>query len=162
MPSAHGEFVAQDQDLDVQVEQALGAAFDDIDLVLIEEGRYKQGVHTYRRAQRLRGANAVFEEFELRTREALESEQLTFVSRDAAVSPVLRVVPLVRIGPSTSSTRNACYFFESRRDGAFSYVSYHFEDEPRIEVQDTDLEQLAQQVDSPTSAPVSGASNAAD
>ncbi|WP_138757674.1 hypothetical protein [Modestobacter altitudinis] len=128
-----------------EVEQALGTAFEDVDLVLAAEGRFKHGLHTYSRAQRLRGANASFEEFEVRTRQPMESEQLSFVAREAPISSVLKLVPLVRIGATTSKTKNAVYFFESRQAGAVSYVSYHFEDEPRIQVQDADLENLAQQ-----------------
>ncbi|MGY1681985.1 hypothetical protein [Geodermatophilus sp. SYSU D01176] len=151
---AHGGIVSADQlaswlgSLEVQLgrlEQAVGDAFEDVDLALAEEGRYKNGVHTYAQAQRLRGPSAIFEQFELQTREPLESGQLTFVSRDAVISPTLALVPLVRIGPSASRTRHACYFFESRRDGSVSYVSYHFEDEPRIQVRDDDLEHLAQE-----------------
>lgn len=81
----------------------------------------------------------------MRTRQPLESEQLSFVAREAPISSVLKLVPLVRIGATTSKTKNAVYFFESRQSGAVSYVSYHFEDEPRIQVQDSDLEELAQQ-----------------
>ncbi|WP_457025477.1 hypothetical protein [Geodermatophilus sp. SYSU D01119] len=154
---AHGGVVSADQisrwlsgleALLSDVEQALGTAFEDVDLALASEGRYRHGIHTYSHAQRLRGPNSIFEQFEVQTREPLESEHLTFVARDSAVSPVLRLVPLVRVGPTPSSANNACYFFESRKDGSISYVSYHYEGEPRVELQDEDLEQLVQQINS--------------
>jgi hypothetical protein len=151
---AHGGIVSTDQvaswlgsleTLLGETEQALGASVDEIDLVLVDENRYHYGIYTYRKAQRLRGPNSIFDQFQLSTREPLDSQQLTLVSRDADVSPVLKLVPLVRVGPSNSTSRNACYFFESRHDDVISYVSYHFEDQPHIEIQDTELEQFARQ-----------------
>ncbi|MBN1091826.1 hypothetical protein JKP75_04130 [Blastococcus sp. TML/M2B] len=135
------------------VEQALGTAFEDVDLALAAEGRYRHGLYTYHQAERLRGPSAIFQQFEVQTRQPLESDHLTFVSRDAAVSPVLHLVPLVRVGPTPRSANNACYFFESRQGGAISYVSYHFEGEPRVELHDDDLEDLARQVAGQPDAP---------
>jgi len=58
------------------------------------------------------------------------------VSRDAAISSVLMLVSLVRVGGTTRATRNACYFFNSRVDGGrYAYVSYHFEDKPRLKIE---------------------------
>jgi len=77
------------------------------------------------------------------TRVPLESEHLAFVSRDLPTSQVLEIVSLVRLGLPDSSGRNACYFLESRlKDGYFSYVSYHFADNSRIQVKDHELEAL--------------------
>ena len=74
----------------------------------------------------------------------LESGHLVFVGRDAAISSVLMLVPLVRVGGTTRATRNACYFFNSRvDDGRFAYVSYHFEDKPRLKIEEPELRQLA-------------------
>lgn len=130
-----------------QVERALGDAFDDVDLVLAGAARYRNGIHTHSQAQRLRGASSIFDQFELKTRQTLDSEQLTFVSRDTAVSTCLPLVPLVRVGPSTSRTNTACYFFESRRGDAVSYISYHFEDEPYLEVHDGGIDQLVRELE---------------
>ena len=128
-----------------KVEQALGSGFDDIDLARVDQGRFvAPGLHVYPRAQRLRGPSDVFQEFELQTRVPLESGHLVFVGRDNPISSVLILVPLVRLGAPPPSSRNACYFFSSRlEDGKFAYVSYHFEDQPKIEVEDTELQKLA-------------------
>lgn len=48
---------------------------------------------------------------------------------------VLQLLPLVHIGPSPQSARNACYFFNRlERDGA-RFVSYHFADNPELSEQ---------------------------
>jgi hypothetical protein len=104
----------------------------------------------YPRAQRLRGPSAVFEEFELRTREPLESRHLVLVGRDVAISPVLMLLPLVRVGGTTRATRNACYFFSSRLpDGRFAYVSYHFDDKRELKVEEPELRQLERDLNAP-------------
>jgi hypothetical protein len=153
---AHGGIMSRDQvagwlggleALLSDAEHALASGFEDIDLARADEGRFRSGLYVYDRAQRLRGPSDVFEEFEVQTRVPLESEHLAFVSRERAITPVLKIVPLVRVGPAASSSRNACYFFDSHLSGdEFSYVSYHFEDQPRINVEDPDLEELARQL----------------
>ena len=150
---AHGGLINPDEEegwigsLEVllsDAEQALASGFDDIDLARADQGRFASGLHVYPRAQRLRGPSNVFEEFELRTRVPLESGHLVLVGRDVAISSVLMLVPLVRVGGTTRATRNACYFFSSRLDdGRFAYVSYHFEDKPRLKMEEPELRQLA-------------------
>ena len=47
-------------------------------------------------------------------------------------SGVLKLLPLVKVGPSPQSARNACYFFSRlEKDGA-RFVSYHFIDRPEF------------------------------
>jgi hypothetical protein len=131
-------------------EQALASGFDDVDLARADQGRFTSGLHVYPRAERLRGPSNVFEEFELRTRVPLESGRLVLVSRDTAISSVLMLVPLVRVGGTTRATRNAWYFFNSRvDDGRYAYVSYHFEDKPRLKIEEPELRQLELDLSAP-------------
>lgn len=124
-------------------EQAVGSGFENIDLARADQGRLIRGLRVYPRAQRLRGPSGVFEEFELRTRGELESGHLVFVGKDVDISSVLMLVPLVRIGGTKEISRNVCYFFNGRiSHNKFKYVSYHFEDEEEIEVEEPELEQL--------------------
>ena len=45
---------------------------------------------------------------------------------------VLTLLPLIRVGPSPQSARNACYFFSRmERDGA-RFISYHHTDRPEL------------------------------
>ncbi len=126
------------------VEQAIASGFDDIDLVRADQGRLVSGIYTYPRAQRLRGPHSVFGEFELKTRTPLESGHPVFAARDADISPILVLVPMVLVGGGTQENRNACYFFnETLADGRFKYVSYHFEDDPEIKIHQAELRQLA-------------------
>jgi hypothetical protein len=133
-----------------ETEQALGSAFENVDLVRVDAARFRNGVFEYPRAERLRGYSSVFEEFELRTRVPLESDHLAFVGRDAGISDVLPLLPLVRLGATTSTSRNASYFFHSTvSPGVFAYVSYHFEDQPRIEMRDEELQQMTHELTAP-------------
>jgi hypothetical protein len=96
-------------------------------------------------AQRLRGESGFFDEFEVRTRTPLESGHLAFVGRDAAVSTVLQLVPMVIVtGDQRPESRNDCYFFNKRlEDGRIKYVSYHLGNEAEIKVHQLELQQLA-------------------
>jgi hypothetical protein len=42
----------------------------------------------------------------------------------------LQLLPLVQVGPSPSSAKNACYFFSRVEKDGLRYVSYHFIDQP--------------------------------
>ena len=143
----HSRWLTSLESLLGEAEQALSAGFDDIDLARAESGSFRKGLHVYERAQRLRGPNDIFDEFEIRTRTPLESEHLAFVSRTVPITPVLHLAPLVRLGPSPTSSHNACYFFNSQEsNGEWSFVSYHFEEEPRIRLKDQDVMALANEL----------------
>ena len=58
----------------------------------------------------------------------LDVESLYLSRKDCGKA--LKLLPLLKIGPSLHSARNACYFF-NRLDGIGArFVSYHFTDEP--------------------------------
>lgn len=60
----------------------------------------------------------------------LDEESLYLSRRDSRQA--LKLLPLVRVGPSPQSAKNACYFFNRlERDGA-RFVSYHFSDKPEL------------------------------
>ena len=58
----------------------------------------------------------------------LDTEKLYIVQKDAQVA--LELLPLIQFGPSPSSARNACYFFNRVEKDELHYVSYHFIDQP--------------------------------
>jgi hypothetical protein len=44
----------------------------------------------------------------------------------------LKLLPLVRVGSSPQSAKNACYFFSRLESGGARFVSYHFADKPEL------------------------------
>jgi hypothetical protein len=61
----------------------------------------------------------------------LEVECLYICS--AQSSNALRLLPLIQIGPSPQSVRNACYFFNRlERGGEARFISYHYLDKPEL------------------------------
>jgi hypothetical protein len=60
----------------------------------------------------------------------LDVESLYLSKNDSGRA--LKLLPLVQVGPSPQSAKNACYFFSRlERDGA-RFVSYHFTDKPEL------------------------------
>lgn len=60
----------------------------------------------------------------------LDVERLYLSKKDSGQA--LKLLPLVQVGPSPQSAKNACYFFNRlERDGA-RFVSYHFTDKPEL------------------------------
>jgi hypothetical protein len=44
----------------------------------------------------------------------------------------LKLLPLIQVGPSPQSAKNACYFFSRLEQGGARFVSYHFTDKPEL------------------------------
>ena len=66
----------------------------------------------------------------------LDVERLYLASRDSGRA--LLLLPLIQVGPSPASAKNACYFFNRvEKDGA-RFISYHFVDQPEIKDQSVD------------------------
>jgi hypothetical protein len=61
----------------------------------------------------------------------LEIESLYLCS--AQSSKALKLLPLIQIGPSPQSVKNACYFFSRlERGGEARFISYHYQDKPEL------------------------------
>jgi hypothetical protein len=60
----------------------------------------------------------------------LDVERLYLSKKDSGKA--LKLLPLIQVGPSPQSAKNACYFFSRlERDGA-RFISYHHTDKPEL------------------------------
>jgi hypothetical protein len=84
----------------------------------------------------LMGSNSDFLKESRELSMCLDVERLYLTNKGS--ERALKLLPLVRVGPSPQSAKNACYFFSRlERDGA-RFVSYHFTDKPELSGQFTD------------------------
>lgn len=60
----------------------------------------------------------------------LDVERLYLSSKDS--NEALKLLPLIRVGPSPRSANNACYFFNRIEHEGMRFVSYHYIDEPEF------------------------------
>lgn len=58
----------------------------------------------------------------------LDVDRLYLISKDG--NHALRLLPLVLVGPSKLSAKNACHFFSRIENKELRFISYHFIDEP--------------------------------
>jgi hypothetical protein len=135
----HGGIVGQ-EDAKLRNERLLGEVqklrenFADVwgstQLIHAEHTRPRRGVFENEVAL-LMGSN---NEFLKETREMgtwLDIESLYLCSK--ASSHALKLLPLVQVGPSPQSAKNACYFFNRlESDGRPRFISYHFIDQPEV------------------------------
>lgn len=100
--------------------------------VLLQPGscRYSNGVY-HQGAKRLMGSRTSFEEIQIETTQALDSESLSLFDTTSQTS--LRLQPFVKVMPSPTQRANACFFFNRRDMDVCRFVSYHFEPESSIE-----------------------------
>jgi hypothetical protein len=67
----------------------------------------------------------------------LDVERLYLSKKDSGRA--LKLIPLIQVGPSPQSAKNACYFFSRlERGGGARFVSYHFTDKPELSGQFAD------------------------
>ena len=66
----------------------------------------------------------------------LDVERLYLSKKDSGRA--LKLLPLVQVGPSPQSAKNACYFFSRLEKGGARFVSYHFMDKPELSGQFND------------------------
>ncbi len=60
----------------------------------------------------------------------LDVECLYLSRKDARGS--LRLLPLIQVGPSPQSAKNACYFFNRLERDGVRFISYHYTDRPEL------------------------------
>ena len=60
----------------------------------------------------------------------LDVESLYIIRRDGGNA--LKLIPLVQVGPSPQSAKNACYFFNRIEHRGARFISYHFLDNPEL------------------------------
>ena len=68
---------------------------------------------------------------------------LLYVARKDSMR-ALQLLPLMRIGPSPKSAKNACYFYSRVDQDDYRFVSYHFIDEPKLKVPSSKLMSLSE------------------
>jgi hypothetical protein len=61
----------------------------------------------------------------------LDVESLYLLSRNGS-NKALKLLPLIQVGPSPQSAKNACYFFNRLEKNGVRFVSYHFIDKPEL------------------------------
>jgi hypothetical protein len=118
-----------------RVRELLADSFDGSLLVRTRSARYTAGVFS-NTVHLLVGSNPLFKESVVETTVPLDTARLYFIEKDN--TGALEMLPFVRIGPSPSADKNACYFYNRMVPEGVRYVSYHFEDQPEIiETDDT-------------------------
>ena len=134
--TGHGGVVSQTE-AQLRNEQLLGEAHElrnlmaddwaDIQLIYAIHCRPRRGVFENEIAV-LSGSNSEFLK-ETRSMGAwLDIERLYLTRKDAMRG--LELLPLVQVGPSPASAKNACYFFNRVEKDGLRFVSYHFADTP--------------------------------
>jgi hypothetical protein len=72
----------------------------------------------------LMGSNGEFLKEKRPMSEYLDVDRLYLASKDS--SRALKLLPLIEIGPSPQSAKNACYFFNRVESEGIRYIAYHF------------------------------------
>lgn len=137
--SGHGGVVGQEE-AELRNEQLLGEvqklreAFADTwgktQLIHAMHCRPRRGVFE-NEVSVLMGSNSEFLKETRQMGTYLDVERLYLCNKESAQA--LKLLPLIQVGPSPQSAKNACYFFSRlERDGGARFISYHFIDKPEL------------------------------
>lgn len=111
-----------------------------VHLIRAGEGGYRNGINQYRKAERLSGFSETFAQEPLDSILQLESEALYLVDRtDTPVRTALKLAPFVQLLAAPSSEKRVAYFYNRIENGRAEFVSHHFEDASRIELDADDV-----------------------
>lgn len=80
----------------------------------------------------LMGSNSEFLKETRRMLTLLDADYL-YLSKKGS-DKVLKLLPLIQVGPSPLSAKNACYFYSRADKDGLRFVSYHFVDQPERKV----------------------------
>lgn len=146
--SGHGGVVGQEEAhlgneqllAEVQnLRETMADVWSEVQLINALHCRPRQGVF-YNEVAILMGSNSEFLKETRPMSTWLDVERLYLSKKDSGHA--LKLLPLVQVGASPQSARNACYFFNRlERDGA-RFVSYHFIDQPELKGEFTETQEL--------------------
>lgn len=78
----------------------------------------------------LMGSNSEFLK-ETRSMDTWLDVERLYLSKQSSRGALL-LLPLVRVGPSPESAKNACYFFSRLEQHGARFVSYHYSERPEL------------------------------
>lgn len=112
------------------------STFDEMILLTPINNQYKDGIFT-NKITKLKGSRQIFVEDYVKTGIPLDSEKL-YLGEKRERKP-LELLPFIKMAKSPDKEKIACYFY-SRMEGQIpAWVSYHYEEQPEIEMEDKEL-----------------------
>jgi len=139
--SGHGGVVGQDQaairnelllEQVQKLREVFANAWSEMQLLSALHCRPRRGVFENEVAV-LMGSNSEFLKETRPMATWLDVERLYLSRRDSGGA--LKLLPLVRLGPTPESAKNAFYFFSRLERGEARFVSYHYTDKPELKGQ---------------------------
>lgn len=109
--------------------EALEGLWDKCQIIRGYQGAYRRGVFENEIAI-LKGSNSEFLKETRVLGTPLDIERLYILTEGNGTA--LKLLPLVHIGASPPSSRNACYFFNRLERSGVRFVSYHYVDLPEL------------------------------
>ena len=112
------------------------STFDEIIMFSSLNNQYKEGIFT-NKITKLKGFHPRFVEDYVKTIIPLDSEKL-YLSEKQERKP-LELLPFIKMVKSPDNEKTACYFYSRMEGQTLSWVSYHYEGQPEIEMEDKEL-----------------------
>jgi len=113
-----------------QVRECFGDAWNRYQLVQSRSMKLNtEGLYAIN-GERLMGVPYPFKSIKFQASMPLEDGQLYLLGEEERLA--LKLLPLVKVGPSPETAQNACYFYNREQDDRVKFVSYHFEDKPEL------------------------------
>lgn len=112
------------------------STFEEVILFMPINNQYKDGVFT-NKVTRLKGSRQIFVEDYVKTIIPLDAEKL-YLGEKQERKP-LELLPFIKMAKSPESEKIACYFYSRMEGKTPAWVSYHYESQPEMEMEDKEL-----------------------
>lgn len=122
----------------LELQQTMADLWKQVQLVHAHHCRPRNGVFEHEISV-LMGSNSEFLKEQRNMSAWLDVDRLYVLRRGSMRG--LELLPLIQVGPSPQSAKNACYFFNRLESDGARFVSYHYVDQPELKDQFTNATQ---------------------
>lgn len=122
-----------------QLQELMGDVWDGVDLVFANQCRPKRNT-SINDLSLLTGSNSEFLSESRMLERCLDVDLLHLSWKHS--DRVLTLLPLVQLGASPSSTKNACYFYSKIDSDGARFISYHYRDLPEVRFPGADISEV--------------------
>lgn len=117
----------------VSLRSELGDVFEDYSVITPGSGRFKSGLF-HCKCKLVMGTRTPFKDVLVKTKEGLEVNELYLT--EEGNHEALKLLPFIRLMPSPQTQLDACYFYNRMDTNGVRMISYYFEQDADISIED--------------------------
>lgn len=128
----------------IKVRDIIGDVFEDYTFIKPGDGRFEESLYKCRCFQ-IMGTRSTFKERLVKVNMGLDVKELYLIEDENFEA--LKLLPFIKLMPSPTTEENACYFYNRIDGDRVRMISYYFEREADINIQEDNIQKFIQNLD---------------